>query len=335
VPRPAGLRVDHYELIEHLADGAQAEVHRAKDVRSGQEVVVKFPHPRVLEQPVLAARWRREAHLTEALAHPNLQCRLDVGERHSEPYVALEYAAGGSLDGWVPTDPAISGSGTSLPVGQAVVWGRQLALALAYLHHLGIVHRDLKPGNILVTDDLELKLADFGAATTVARRRRRLWQLPVPPEGTPEYLSPEQVTGQPGDERSDIYGWGVVMYELLAGHVPITGPDRFTAMAAHLHADPPPLEDERPDVPPALGGVVRTALRRRPEQRYQSALALVDDLDHLDELDPAAFDHSPDPPIRGVVGGNEGMALLRLALLVAVGFLGVVAVAVGLSVALR
>src|ERR1700682_866293 len=91
VPRPAGARVDHYELVEHLGDGAQAEVHQATDLRTGREVVIKFPNANVLAHPALAGHWRREAHLTEALAHPNVQCRLDVGERHHEPYLVLEY----------------------------------------------------------------------------------------------------------------------------------------------------------------------------------------------------------------------------------------------------
>jgi serine/threonine-protein kinase len=328
VPRPTGTRIDHYELLEHLGDGAQAEVHRARDNRTGQVVVVRIPHARVLDRPVLAARWRREAALTECLIHPNVQRRLDVGERHHEPDVVLEYAGGGSLDGWV------NDRNPRLPVGQAVQWGRQLAQALAYLHHLGIIHRDLKPANLLVTDDLELKLADFGAATATPGRRR-LWDLPGPPEGTPEYLSPEQVTGRPGDERSDIYSWGVVMYELLTGAVPYTGADPLAAMTAHLNDALVPLRDLRPEVPPGLEVVVLTALRRQPGQRYRSALALLDGLDHFDRLDPDDYDLSPEPPIPGVIGGSEGPALARFAFLVAAGFLSLVAFVILVSVALR
>src|ERR1700681_3707263 len=111
--RPGATRVDHYELLEHLADGAQAEVHRAKDLRSGVEVVIKFPHARVLDNPVLAARWRRQAHMTQAPVHPNIQSRLDVGQRHQEPYIVFEYAVGGSLDGWISAQ-------SPLPVTQVV-----------------------------------------------------------------------------------------------------------------------------------------------------------------------------------------------------------------------
>jgi serine/threonine protein kinase len=328
MPRPAGARVDHYELLEHLADGAQAEVHRAKDLLSGSEVVIRFPHARLLDHPVLAARWRRETHLTEALGHPNVQRRLDVGERHQEPYVVLEYADGGSLDGRFSVD------GHGLPVAQVVEWGGQVAEALAYLHRVGVIHGDLKPANILLTEDLEVKLTDFGAATTTPRRSR-LWRLPTPPEGTPEYLSPEQITGQPGDERSDIYGWGVVMYELLTGRVPFTGASPLAAMSAHLNEVPVPLRDLRSDIPAGLEAIVLTALRRQPGRRYQTALALLDDIRRLDELDPTTFDLRPEPPMFGVVGGAEGPALVRFALLVATTFISVVVAAIVLSVVLR
>jgi serine/threonine-protein kinase len=298
VARPAGTKVDHYQLVEHLADGAQAEVHRAIDQRSGAEVIVKFPHARVLDHPDLADRWRRETALTESLGHPNIQCHLDVGQRHCEPYVVLEYARGGSLAGWVNAQRA------GFPVEQVIQWGRQLAQVLAYLHHLGVLHRDLKPANILVTDDFDLKLADFGAAVVLPRRRHWL-QLPVPPEGTPEYLSPEQVTGHLGDQRSDIYGWGVVMYELLTGHVPLTGSDPAAAMAAHLTDIPVSLHCLRSEVPLSLEAVVLTALRRQPEHRYPSALALLDDLDRLDHLDVASYDLRPEPPMGASSAGPK------------------------------
>jgi serine/threonine protein kinase len=328
VPRSAAARVDHYELVEHIADGAQAEVHRATDLRTDDDVVIKFPHARVLDHPVLVARWRRETRLTEALSHPNIQCRLDVGEHHREPYVVVEYAGGGGLDAWIGTP------GAPLPVRQVVQWGRQIAQALAYLHHLGIVHRDLKPANILVTQDLRVKLADFGAASTM-QGRRQLWHLPTPPEGTPEYLSPEQITGQHGDERSDVYGWGVVMYELLTGHVPFTGPDPFAAMTSHLNDVPIPLRERRADVPPGLEAVVLTALRRQPGSRYPNALALLSDLDRLDELNPADYDLSPEPAMPGAIGGSEVPALVRLTLFVAGTFVSIVGVVILLSLALR
>jgi serine/threonine-protein kinase len=330
VTRAAGTRIDHYELVEHLADGAQAEVHRAQDLRTGREVTVKFPHPHTLEHPTLVARWRRELRLTEHVSHSGIQCRLEIGERHREPYVVLDYASGGSLRGWV---------GGTLPVGQVIAWGRELAVALAYLHRLGVVHRDLKPENILVNSDLTIKLGDFGSAMVIKGESfwRRWLAVSDPTEGTADYLSPEQILGRTGDERSDIYGWGVLMYELLTGTAPFTveSPDTLALMEAHLRTDPVPVRVLRPDVPAALEAVVMTAMRRFPEHRFGSALAVVDALDGLDELDLSLFDLSPEPPLEGVVATGETLALFRLAAVVAAGFIGVVFAAVAATAVLR
>jgi serine/threonine-protein kinase len=327
VARPTGLRVDHYELIEHLADGAEAEVHRARDLRTGLDVVVKFPHRRTLDHPELAARWRRELSITERLADPHLQCRLDTAERHSEPYAVLEYAERGSLDHLLLNDGP-------LPVEQVVIWGRQLAGALAYLHSRGVIHRDLKPANLLLTGDCDLKLADFGAATVV-RRRRWLPTFPTPPEGTPEYLSPEQVTGEVGDARSDIYGWGIVMYEMLTGRVPFSGADALAAMTAHLTEHPTPIRILRPETPTALEAVVLHAMRRQPAQRYPDADTLLADLVRLGELDAASFDVTPEPPLSGAVGGSETRAVVRFVALVAAVFFAVISSVIALTILFR
>lgn len=333
-PRRPGTRVDHYELLDHLGDGGQAEVHWAKDVRDGSEVVIKFPLAHTLDHPVLAARWRREAALTEGLYYARIVCRLDAGERHSEPFIVLEYASGGSLRGW------LSAPGDPLPIGQAVIWGRQLAEALVYLHGHGIVHRDLKPDNVLVTSDLAIKLGDFGAAVSLrshlpGQPRHHLLSLPQPPEGTAGYLSPEQITGQHSDERSDIYSWGIVMYELLTGQLPFPGPDPWASMEAHLRDRPPPVREVRPDVPQALAAVVMMAMRRHPAHRYARAEDLVADLNRLDSLGPTSFDLGPEEPITTPVGGAELKALLRLILVAMAGFVAFVTVAIVLTTLLR
>jgi len=325
--RPAGTRIDHYELIEHLADGAQCEVHRAKDIVTGRDVVVKFPHPRTLDHPALAGRWRRETALTEGLSHPNIQCRLDAGERHREPYLVLEYASKGSLRSWVGTEP--------LPIAQVVTWGRQLAEVLAFLHHHGIVHRDVKPENLLLDDELAIKLADFGASVHIAKRRRAWLQLPAVIEGTPEYVSPEQVMGEEGDARSDVYSWGVVVYELLTGQVPFRGPDPFSTMSARLTETPTPLVCLRPDVPPGLEAIVVTATRRSPDRRYADGAALLAALDRMDDLGPVDQSVDADPPYIARARPSEGLALLRFAGTVALAFVGIVAAIILLSVALR
>jgi serine/threonine protein kinase len=326
VTRPEGSRYDHYEILEHLADGAQAEVHRAKDLRDGSEVVLKFPHGSTLDNPALAGRWRRETTLTLSLDHPNIQCRRDLGERHAEPYVALEYASGGTLVDWIGADP------DHLPIAQVVAWGRQLAVAIEYLHREGVLHRDIKPANILLTDRYEIKLADFGAAKR-ANAQRPAWATVSPAtEGTPDYISPEQTVGGEGDARSDVYEWGIVMYELLVGRVPFTGPSPFKAMSARLNENPVSIRELRPDVSPALEAVVMTAMRRMPEHRYQTVAALLDDLEHLDDLDPAGFDLSAEPAYHGKPSAGDVGAMLRFAAIVAVSFLTLVVAIVGVSI---
>ncbi len=325
--REPGTRLDRYELLDHLADGAQAEVHRARDTRTGEVVAIKIPHQRVLQNPELARRWRRELALTEGLVHPHLACRHAVDGRHSEPYLVLDYAGGGSLDNRV--GPGLA----PLPIDQVVDWLRQLAQALAHLHAAGIVHGDVKTANLLLTDDLDLKLGDYGAAT--ADRRARWWDLPTPPEGTPEYLSPEQVLGQAPDARSDIYSWGVVAYELLTGQVPLTGPTPLAAMEAHLSGSVAPISAHRPDVPPGLEAVVLRSLRRLPDDRYPDVEALQHDVDHLDRVDPSHRHGTPDPPLAGVVGGSPMPALLRLVAAVTTACLTVAAAAIALTALLH
>jgi eukaryotic-like serine/threonine-protein kinase len=334
VSRPPGTQIDGYVLVEHLADGAQAEVHVADDLATGRPVILKFPHRHTLEQTPLVQRWRREVAITEGLDHPNLQCRLDVGAFHREPYLVLEYAPGGTLR------QRLSAASGTLRLDQVTAWAWQMADGLAYLHDRGILHRDLKPENVYVTVDGAVKIGDFGAATREVRHRRRFWDLPTPPEGTPEYLSPEQILGLPGDPRSDLYSWGVVVYELLTGTVPLTGPDPEAAMAAALRGRPEPPSRLRPDVSAGLDAVVLRALRRWPEHRYASAADLIEDLDRIGPdgsgpIDLGRFDLAPEPPREGTIGGNELGALVRLVGVIMVSFLGVVAAVLALSAVLR
>jgi serine/threonine-protein kinase len=224
--------LDGYLIVEHLADGAFAAVYRAVPTKTADgpeavdgpdcDVALKIPHPFVLDRPALATRWRREVALTACLDHPNIQRQLHAGAPRSYPYLVLEYSSRGTVRSWLTREGPV-------PWQRALVWGTQLAEVLAYLHGLGIVHRDLKPDNLLLsnaTDALDLKLGDFGSAVRLKRRLVRLPTAVVDPlEGTPDYLSPEQLKGEPGCYRSDLYSWGIVMYELLTGSSPFVSND--------------------------------------------------------------------------------------------------------------
>jgi len=321
---PAGARLDGYRVEEHLADGAEAEVYQGSDVVTGEPVVLKVPHDSVLTQPLLGARWRRETRLMELLDHERLQCLLDRGRRHSRPYLALEFVPGGSVRTWMSAHGPV-------PIDQAVAWGHQLIEALAYLHGLGIVHRDLKPENVLITADHDVKLGDFGAA---ARYSTWLpWRPPEAPEGTAGYVSPEVVGGLRGDPRSDVYGWGVLMYELLTGVSPFHGETPVELLNAPLTDHPRPLRELRGDIPPGLEAVVLTAMRRLPDHRYRDVQAIDADLKRVDELDPSSFDLSAEPPFS--VSASEFHALIRFAAVLSASFVAFAAALIILTIVLR
>ena len=325
-----GSRVDRYEIVEELGEGAYAETYLARDTQNGGLVVLKSPNPTLFADPSLFQRYRRESQIARSMDHPGVQRALDGGEHRTEPYLVLEYVDGRNLRAEIPSHSDREGQ-----VELAVVldWGRQLADALAYLHDHGVVHRDLKPENILVAPDGHLKIADFGTAM-LDGAKRLTWKHLSESLGTPDYMSPEQIQGSRGDDRSDIYAWGIIMYELLTGSVPFKGDNWMATMAGHLTRNPEPVRRRRPDVPPALEAVVLKAMRRFPEHRYQSADEVVADLQRLDELDVATFDLSPEPPLAGMAAVDSTKRLWRLVALVALAFLAVSALAIALTVVL-
>jgi serine/threonine protein kinase len=323
-----GDLIDHYEVVSSLGEGAYAETYKAKDTANGDTVVLKMPNPNLFADPALFQRYRRESDIARQLDHPGVQRGRDTGGNRTEPYLVLEYVEGDNLR------RVLRSQGGPISIELAVDWAGQLAEALDYLHHHGIVHRDLKPENILVTEDGRLKIADFGTAM-LEGARRLTWKHLSEGLGTPDYMSPEQCQGERGDARSDIYGWGIMVYEFLAGHVPFRGDNWLAVMAGHMGENPVPLRKIRPDVPPALEAVVMHAMRRRPENRYQTVEDLVADLNRLDTLDPSIYDTSPEPAMGGMAAVNSEGRLWAFAAIIAVSFVGIVAVILVLSVVLR
>ena len=294
-----GDRLDSYDIVALLGAGAYNESYRAVDRRDGRTVVLKIPDPNLFADPATYNRYKREAEVARRLDHPAIQGAIDNGEKRSEPYLVLTF-----VDGTALKDRIRQG----VPLDTAIDWGRQLAAALAYLHRQGIIHRDLKPGNVLVGPDDRLVIADFGTAQLVGARRLTFKHL-TGMLGTPEYMSPEQAQGGRGDARSDIYAWGVIMYEMLTGLTPFTGTDWMAIMAAHLQNDPKPIHLVRPDVAAGLEAVVLHAMRRHPENRYQTADELLADLDCLDRIDSATYDQSPERPLGSLAVGSAGKGL--------------------------
>ena len=320
--------IDGYEILEPLGEGAYAEVYKARSTDKGDTVVLKSPNPQLFADPALFQRYQREVEIARRLDHPGVQRSLDIGNNRTEPYLVLEYIEGTNLR------QVLREMGGAVPVDQATRWGRQLAEAIGYLHAQGIVHRDLKPENVLVDHDGNLKIADFGTAM-LEGARRLTWKHLSESLGTPDYMSPEQVQGERGDVRSDIYAWGVLMYEFLTGGVPFEGDNWLAVMAGHLQGTPRAITRIRPEVPPALEAVVLHAMRRYPEARYQTAVDLLADLGRLGELDPASYDLSPEKPMGGMAAVDSAKRLWIYMLLVAGGFLAAVALILILEVVLR
>jgi serine/threonine-protein kinase len=250
--------------------------------------------------------------IARTLHHPHIQSSVDTGESRSILYLALEYVEGSSLS-------KILSERGRLDPETAKDYALQLLSALTYAHDLRVIHRDLKPSNVLVTPEGELKIIDFGIAYT-ANARRLTWQWAGNALGTPSYMSPEQVQGKRGDVRSDLYALGAMLYEMLTGRPPFEGADIFAVMQQHLKTAPEPPTRINKTVPPGLNGIVLKALRKNPDERYQSAAEMAADLNRSDELGAADFTFGPETPL-DEAHPNRLMALLAASL--AIGFVGV------------
>ncbi len=318
--------IDGYRIAGILGEGGFAESYDAEDTRSGCRVVLKVFKGNVVGDQRAIRRFRQESGITGSLDHPAVQRNHDDRRTRTELYLVLDYVDGESLSHWLHHHP----DGVSIPLAER--WGLELADLLAYLEERRVVHGDVKPANLLVGDDQRLTLLDFGAAGREPRGFGS--QLPFHTEvGTAAYASPERLQGRRGDHRSDLYSWGVVMYQLLTADPPFEGDTPAATMDAQLVDTPTPIRQLRPDVPAPLEAVVMKAMRRTPSNRYQSAGELRDDLQHLDTLDVTGFDFSPEPPLS--MSELGGKTLWLLVAVVAVGFWLILGVTIAVSAALH
>src|SRR5579859_8087369 len=279
MPFEAGQTVNgKYEVLETLGHGGMNDAYKARERESGRLVVLKVPHASLIGDPATFSRYQRELEIGKRLHHHNIQGLVEEGrlDGGTAPYLVLEYVDGILLREYLREH-------APLPVDEAIRITVQLADALQYCHELGVVHRDLKPENVLIEQDGTVKLVDFGIALLKGARRLTFRRLSSG-FGTPDYMAPEQVQGDRGDARTDLYAVGVMLYEMLTGEVPYQGDSPLAVMSQRVTTDAPLLRSRRPDLPPALEAVVWRALRREPAERYQSMADLRHDLGHLDEV---------------------------------------------------
>jgi eukaryotic-like serine/threonine-protein kinase len=261
-----GQQLGAYALQRMLGQGGMSRVYLAHDIRLRRDVAVKVLEAHLASHAGFRERFVREARVAAALDHPHIVPIFDVGEQPFL-YLVMPYLTGGSVQQLLPRTP--------MPASEAVSYCTQVADALGYAHRNGVIHRDVKPANMLIHADGRVLLSDFGLAKILANTpsapRRH------PDAGTPEYMAPEQVRGQ-STTRSDLYALGVVLYLLLTGRLPFTGPTEDAVMAAQVTAVPVPLRVINPQVPPALEAVVLRALAKRPDERFQTAAEMSESL---------------------------------------------------------
>jgi serine/threonine-protein kinase len=278
-----GTRIDHYVISRLLGQGGMNNVYLAKDIINQQKVVLKFPNADLLGNVSVYERYKREAEIGSRLDHPNVQHLLNTDEERSEHYLVVEYIQGHTLrEVLEKTAPNL------LPIDEALRIAIQICDALAYCHEHGVYHRDIKPENIMLLDDGNIKIIDFGVAL-LEGARRVTWRGLSGTVGTPDYMSPEQLRGERGVASSDLYAVGAVLFEMLCGHVPFEGENVFAVMNQHVTQDPPLILKFNPNVSPALATVVMRAIRRDPEKRYHSMKDMLHDLLHLDEVVPVVY----------------------------------------------
>jgi len=264
-----GTRLGSYEIVAPIGAGGMGEVYRARDPKLNRDVAIKVLPGHLASEPAALERFEREAQAVASLSHPNILAIYDFGVASGVAYAVTELLEGETLSAKL--------AGSALPARKAVDYALQIVHGISAAHQKGIIHRDLKPDNVFVTPDGRVKILDFGLAkATGPVGDRTATQIatgtsPGAVMGTVGYMSPEQVRGVPVDHRTDIFSFGVVLYEMLAGLRPFRGDSHVETMNAILKEDPPEFPAGGANVPAALDRIVRRCLEKSPDERFYSA----------------------------------------------------------------
>ena len=303
-----GRKISSYQLAEKIGSGGMGEVYEAEDTRLGRRVAVKILSPTFADDPLHRRRLEREAKAASTLNHPNIVQVYDVGEVDGNYFIVMEYVDGSSLGEWL----AERGRGGA----EIVAVASQIALALAEAHAHGITHRDIKATNIMVTPDGQAKVLDFGLAKVVpgaedvgagAGFTQELTAAGMV-VGTVRYMSPEQALGKEIDGRSDLFSFGVLLYEMATGRLPFVGRSAIDTIDKIVHAEPATMASSDRQTPAGLEAIVAKCLEKSPERRYQTADEIRLDLLRLD------FGHvgGDTPFAAAATTGAAGRALIEV-----------------------
>ena len=269
-----GQQVSHYRILGKLGGGGMGVVYEAEDLKLGRHVALKFIPENLAGDPKSLERFTREARAASLLNHPNICTIHGIEDNNGHPFIVMEKLEGESLKQHIAGHP--------MPVDKVLDVGVQVADALVASHLKGIVHRDVKPANIYLTPTGQVKVLDFGLAKLVHHvgtdeGDQSLTAVGIIP-GTAVYMSPEQARSETVDARSDLFSFGVVLYEMSTGKKPFTGANSLVTLDAVLHAKPIPPRDLNPEVPVELEGIIGKAMEKDRRHRYQSAADMRSDL---------------------------------------------------------
>ncbi|MFQ5866285.1 MAG: protein kinase [bacterium] len=268
-----GERLAQHEILEKLGAGGMGVVFKAKDVNLQRLVALKVLLPEIMSDAEYRERFLLEARAASALNHPNITTIYQVGEDQGRHFISMEYVEGQTLKSWRQEHPE-----NLLEQLNVVI---QVGKGLAHAHKKNIVHRDIKSDNIMVTEEGMAKIMDFGLAK-MQKKAERLTKTGTT-LGTLAYMSPEQASGLPTEHRTDIFSFGVVLYELFSGQLPFTGEFELSVLYSIINEEPTPLLELKPSLPGELEAIVQRALKKDKEERYQSMESLIADLQKLEK----------------------------------------------------